>query len=52
MGEQILKRQAELRKTITFREEFMDLIPEGTKFYHPLPRHKMFPTIPTFFRQN
>lgn len=48
MGEQILKRQDELRKTITFREEFLNLIPQGTKFYHPLPRHKMFPTIPTF----
>jgi aspartate carbamoyltransferase len=48
MGEQILKRQVELRETITFKKKYMDKLPEGTKFYHPLPRHKMFPTIPTF----
>jgi aspartate carbamoyltransferase len=48
MGEQILKRQAELRASITFKKEFMNDLAENTKFYHPLPRHKMFPTIPTF----
>ena len=48
MGEKILQKQAELRATITFKEEFMPLLPEGTKFYHPLPRHKEHPTIPTF----
>lgn len=48
MGEKILQKQDELRATITFREEFMERIPEGTKFYHPLPRHKVHPTIPTF----
>ncbi len=48
MGEKILQRQEELRGAITFKEEFMPLIKEGTKFYHPLPRHKEHPTIPTF----
>ncbi len=48
MGERILQKQAELRKSITFRPEFMSRIKEGTKFYHPLPRHKEHPTIPTF----
>lgn len=48
MGEQILKRQAELRSAITFRKEFLNKLPQGTKFYHPLPRHKLTPTIPTF----
>ena len=48
MGEKILQKQDELRKSITFREEFMSLLPENTKFYHPLPRHKVHPTIPTF----
>ncbi|NCC11730.1 MAG: bifunctional aspartate carbamoyltransferase catalytic subunit/aspartate carbamoyltransferase regulatory subunit [Spirochaetia bacterium] len=48
MGDRILQRQAELRRTITFRKEFMGLLKEGTKFYHPLPRHKVHPTIPTF----
>ena len=48
MGDRILQRQAELRRTITFRKEFISLLKEGTKFYHPLPRHKVHPTIPTF----
>lgn len=48
MGEKILAKQDILRSYITFREEFMDKLPEGTKFYHPLPRHKAHPTIPTF----
>ncbi len=48
MGEQILKRQAQLRSCITFRKEFLKKLPANTKFYHPLPRHKLTPTIPTF----
>jgi aspartate carbamoyltransferase len=48
MGEQILQRQDELRKSITFRAEFLPLLPADCKFYHPLPRHKLTPTIPTF----
>ena len=48
MGEKILQKQDELRKSITFREEFMDKLPANTRFYHPLPRHKVHPTIPTF----
>ena len=48
MGDRILQRQEELRRSITFRKEFMGQLKEGTKFYHPLPRHKVTPTIPTF----
>ncbi len=48
MGEQILKRQDELREKITFKEEFIGKVPGNTFFYHPLPRHKVHPTIPTF----
>ena len=48
MGERILQKQAELRASITFRQEFMPRLKEGTKFYHPLPRHKEHPTIPTW----
>jgi aspartate carbamoyltransferase len=48
MGEQILKRQDELRAKVTFRKEFMRHLPKGSKFYHPLPRHRVHPTIPTF----
>ena len=48
MGDDILKRQDELRSKIVFRREFLEKIPSGTRFYHPLPRHKEHPTIPTF----
>ncbi|MFA5467866.1 MAG: aspartate carbamoyltransferase [Sphaerochaetaceae bacterium] len=48
MGEKILKREEELRSTITFRREFIGLLPPNTKFYHPLPRHREHPTIPNF----
>lgn len=50
MGERILKRQDELRDKITFKESFIEKLPdpENTFFYHPLPRHKKHPTIPTF----
>lgn len=48
MGERVLRKQDTLRKAITFSEKFMNLIPEGTNFYHPLPRNKVNPVIPTF----
>ncbi len=48
MGERILQKQAQLREAITFRKEFLPLIDPNTKFYHPLPRHKQHPTIPTW----
>lgn len=48
MGDDILKRQDELRSKIVFRKEFLPRISQGSKFYHPLPRHKEHPTIPTF----
>lgn len=48
MGDQILKRQDELRKAITFRKEFAGFLPENTCFYHPLPRHRAHPVIPPF----
>lgn len=48
MGDAILKKQDQLRDSITFQREYMDKLPEGTIFYHPLPRHKVYPSIPTF----
>ncbi len=48
MGERILKKQDELRASITFRRQWLDTIDGRTRFYHPLPRHKEHPTIPTF----
>lgn len=48
MGERILQKQDMLRDAITFKEQFLPYLQSGTKFYHPLPRHKEHPTIPTF----
>lgn len=48
MGDDVLKRQDELRRKIVFRRDFLDRIAPGTRFYHPLPRHKEHPTIPSF----
>ncbi len=48
MGERILQKQDILREAITFRRDFLPYLKEGTKFYHPLPRHKEHPTIPTW----
>lgn len=48
MGEKVLQKQERLREAITFRKEFLDRIDPSTKFYHPLPRHKEHPTIPTW----
>jgi aspartate carbamoyltransferase len=48
MGEKILKRQFELREAITFKKEYLDRLRADTCFYHPLPRHKIHPAIPTF----
>ncbi|AEH50338.1 bifunctional aspartate carbamoyltransferase catalytic subunit/aspartate carbamoyltransferase regulatory subunit [Pseudothermotoga thermarum] len=48
MGEDILEKEHILRKAVTFRKDMLDKIPEGTKFYHPLPRPKVNSEIPTF----
>ena len=48
MGEEIREKAAVLRKAITFRREFIPRLQEGTRFYHPLPRHREYPTIPGF----
>ncbi|MFN3691293.1 MAG: bifunctional aspartate carbamoyltransferase catalytic subunit/aspartate carbamoyltransferase regulatory subunit [Fervidobacterium sp.] len=48
MGEDILEKASLLKKSVTFRKDMLDKIPQGTKFYHPLPRPKNEPEIPTF----
>jgi aspartate carbamoyltransferase len=48
MGEKIRARQDELRGAITAREDQLPQLSDGTVFYHPLPRNKQYPTIPTF----
>ncbi len=50
MGEDILKRQKELREVITFQPEHLEQIKkmgiENFKFFHPLPRHRVHQEIP------
>ncbi|MGB9614769.1 MAG: aspartate carbamoyltransferase regulatory subunit, partial [Fervidobacterium sp.] len=48
MGEDILEKAPLLKKAVTFRKDMLEKIPQGTKFYHPLPRPKIDPEIPTF----
>ena len=48
MGDDVLQMADRLRSAITFKEEFIEKLDKKTKFYHPLPRHREHPTIPTF----
>ena len=48
MGDKIRQQEHQLRSAVTFQEKFMDRVPPNTKFYHPLPRHSQYPTIPNF----
>ncbi|OQX29429.1 MAG: aspartate carbamoyltransferase [Spirochaeta sp. LUC14_002_19_P3] len=48
MGEEILKKEFQLRKAVTFDQKWTKLIQDGTRFYHPLPRHREKSVIPTF----
>lgn len=46
MGEKVLDKQGELRKAVTMQQEFVSKLPEGTKFFHPLPRDARHPVLP------
>mmetsp|Transcript_59604 Transcript_59604/g.129023 ORF Transcript_59604/g.129023 Transcript_59604/m.129023 type:complete len:599 (+) Transcript_59604:61-1857(+) len=46
MGDKVRDRSADLRKAVTMQREFVELLPAGTKFFHPLPRDARYPTIP------
>ena len=48
MGDKVKEKEHQLRTAVTFRKEFLDKIPAQSKFYHPLPRHKVYPVIPDF----
>lgn len=48
MGDKVLDRADELRKAVTFRKSFMEKLPNNCRFYHPLPRHREHPVIPSF----
>ncbi len=48
MGDRVLQKQHELRKSITFSEEYLEFLKPDTRFYHPLPRNKLYPVIPAY----
>ncbi len=48
MGDAVLERAAALRSSLTFRKDMLGSLPEGCRFYHPLPRDRLNPTNPTF----
>ncbi len=48
MGDRLLDRADSLRDAVTFRRDQLDRIGPETRFYHPLPRHQVTPTIPAF----
>ena len=48
MGDAVREKEPALRKTVTFRKDMLGLLPEGSRFYHPLPRDRRYPTNPTF----
>lgn len=47
MGDRLLEKADSLRDAVTFRREFVSRVPDGTRFFHPLPRHSATPTIPS-----
>lgn len=46
MGEEVRRREKTLRKAVTFRDDFIEKMPKGTRLYHPQPFDKANPTIP------
>ncbi len=48
MGESVLEKAPALRKAVTFRKDMLDKLRDDTQFYHPLPRDRLAPVIPTF----
>lgn len=48
MGDKIRDRVDYLRESVSFKREFISRVPEGSSFFHPLPRHREVPTIPSF----
>ena len=48
MGDAVLEKAGALRGAVTFRKDMLGKLPEGARFYHPLPRDRLNPTNPTF----
>jgi aspartate carbamoyltransferase len=52
MGDAVLDRAESLREAVTFRKDMLERLPEGVKFYHPLPRDRVHSTLPTWLDQS
>ena len=48
MGDEIRDREDELREAVTFQQRWLERLPQNTRFFHPLPRHRVKPVIPSF----
>lgn len=48
MGDQLLEKADSLRNAVTFQPEYMSHVSDACRFFHPLPRHSVTPTIPSF----
>ncbi len=48
MGEKLLRKIERIQDAIVFKKEYFARMPEHVKFFHPLPRSKENPTIPSF----
>ncbi|MBL8968887.1 MAG: aspartate carbamoyltransferase [Spirochaetaceae bacterium] len=48
MGDAVLEKADSLRGALTFRRDQLGRLPEGARFYHPLPRDRAKPTNPQF----
>ena len=48
MGDKILGREEFLRRAVTFQKSYIARTPANAKLYHPLPRHQVYPVIPSF----
>ncbi len=48
MGDEIKDKEAALRQSVTFNRKWLAKLPASTRFYHPLPRHRKTPVIPSF----
>ena len=52
MGDEVLEKAPALRASVTFRKDMIGLLPEGCRFYHPLPRDRTArPTRPSSTRR-
>jgi aspartate carbamoyltransferase len=46
MGDEIQGRAVALNQAVTFRKDMLPKLPEGTRFFHPLPRDSRLPNPP------